>query len=558
MNPHKGVWATGAESIVWTLEALGVTTIFGIPGGNVIPLYDALFDSRTIRHILARHEQGAGHAAEGFATAAGEIGVAIATSGPGATNLVTPIAHAYFNSVPLLLITGQVMSSLRGTDAFQQGDIVGITMPIVKHSLLVERVDEIPNALVDAHGIATSGRPGPVLVDITKDAQQARAQYVLPELGAPDRLKPAALSAGQVDAAVARIGCAVRPVIYAGRGVVSSGAGADLCRLVNYTGIPVVTTPAAAGAFPAKHHLNLGVAAGRDTSAANEALRSADLVVAIGAGIDRRRMTEEGRIAESVEIIQVNIDPTEMPVSKPSSVSILGDAGEAISALLAAAVAVGIEGRSAVWSGRREVAVQSRKAVNRIDPRDERLCGERVVGRIVELSGANAIVATGWGHGFSTITSDLSRQHLGHLLDAAPASVMGYAIAAAMGAKLATPERVVWAIESNRSFQMGNQELATCIMNGVAIKVAVLNPTSRDDRGVPDVVKLAESYGALAVRVHSVTELEDAVKLSMATNDRCVVIDIVLSENSSCGSLGESHSSQRNNYPAIGSPGRAN
>ncbi|HEY5110327.1 MAG TPA: thiamine pyrophosphate-binding protein, partial [Acidimicrobiales bacterium] len=327
---------TGAQSLVQSLETAGAEVVFGIPGGAILPAYDPLFDSK-LRHILVRHEQGAGHAAEGYATATGKVGVCMATSGPGATNLVTPIANAYMDSVPIVAITGQVTSSSIGTDAFQEADIRGITMPITKHNFLVTDPDQIPRTIAEAFHIASTGRPGPVLVDVSKDALQALTHFEWPtSLNLPGYRPVTRPHGKQVREAARLITSARRPVLYVGGGVIRAGASAELRVLAELTGIPVVTTLMARGAFPDSHRLHLGMPGMHGTVAAVGALQKSDLIIALGARFDDRVTGQLSTFAPDAAIIHADIDPAEISKNRTADVPIVGDAREVIADLVVA------------------------------------------------------------------------------------------------------------------------------------------------------------------------------------------------------------------------------
>ena len=328
---------TGAEAVVRALELLGVTDVFGLPGGAILPVYDPLMDASELRHILVRHEQGAGHAAEGYASASGKVGVCIATSGPGATNLVTAIADAYMDSVPMLAITGQVFSTLMGTDAFQEADIVGITMPITKHSFLVKDASEIPGAIAAAYEIAGTGRPGPVLVDITKDAQQATAPFVWPPKIDLPGYRPVTKAHGkQIQAAATLLAEAKKPVLYVGGGVIRGKASAELLELAESTGAPVVTTLMARGAFPDSHPQHLGMPGMHGTVPAVLALQEADLLVSLGARFDDRVTGKAALFAPNAKVVHVDIDPAEISKIRTADVPIVGDVRDVLTDLDAA------------------------------------------------------------------------------------------------------------------------------------------------------------------------------------------------------------------------------
>ncbi|MDQ1531598.1 MAG: acetolactate synthase large subunit [Microbacteriaceae bacterium] len=550
---------TGAEAVVRTLELLGVTDVFGLPGGAILPVYDPLLDTEKIRHILVRHEQGAGHAAEGYASASGRVGVAIATSGPGATNLVTAIADAYMDSVPLLAITGQVFSTLMGTDAFQEADIVGITMPITKHSFLVTRAEEIPFALASAHHIASTGRPGPVLVDITKDAQQQSAPFTWPvKLDLPGYRPVAKVHGKQVQAAAALLAAAKRPVLYVGGGVIRARGSAELLELADTTGAPVVTTLMARGAFPDSHSSNLGMPGMHGTVPAVLALQEADLLIAIGARFDDRVTGKAALFAPRARVVHIDIDPAEIGKIRAAEVPIVGDAKE-VCADLAAAFRDLTQGdeRAPVeryadwWTYLR--GLQEEFPLGYTTPSDGQLAPQYVIERIGALSGPEAIYAAGVGQHQMWAAQFIKYERPNAWLNSGGAGTMGYGLPAAMGAKVAEPDRVVWAIDGDGCFQMTNQELATCVLNDIPIKVAIINNSSlgmvrqwqtlfydgrysnthlntgHGTKRIPDFVKLAEAYGALGIRVEREEEVDDAIKLALETNDRPVVIDFVVS-----------------------------
>jgi acetolactate synthase-1/2/3 large subunit len=551
---------TGAEAVVRTLELLGVTDVFGLPGGAILPVYDPLLDAKQIRHILVRHEQGAGHAAEGYAAATGKVGVCIATSGPGATNLVTAIADAHMDSVPLLAITGQVFSTLMGTDAFQEADIVGITMPITKHSFLVKTAEEIPATIAAAYHIASTGRPGPVLVDITKDAQQSTAPFVWPvKLDLPGYRPVAKVHAKQVQAAAQLLAKAKRPVLYVGGGVIRAKAAAELGELAHAVGAPVVTTLMARGAFPDTDPLNLGMPGMHGTVPAVLALQEADLLVSLGARFDDRVTGKASLFAPHAKVVHVDIDPAEIGKIRFADVPIVGDAKE-VCVDLAAAFAEAVAGDEREEPADRYGAwwtylhgLQAEYPLGYTPTTDGLLAPQYVIERIGALSGPEAVYASGVGQHQMWAAQFIRYERPNSWLNSGGAGTMGYAVPAAMGAKVAEPDRVVWAIDGDGCFQMTNQELATCVLNRIPIKVAIINNSSLGmvrqwqtlfydgrysnthlDTGhgtarIPDFVKLAEAYGAMGIRVEREEEVEDAIRLALATNDRPVVIDFVVS-----------------------------
>jgi acetolactate synthase-1/2/3 large subunit len=549
---------TGSGAVLRTLEYLGVTDVFGLPGGAIIPFYDELMASTTIRHILVRHEQGAGHAAEGYASASGRVGVAIATSGPGATNLVTAIADAYMDSVPFIAITGQVFSTLMGTDAFQEADIVGITMPITKHSFLVTKPEDVPATLAAAHLIATTGRPGPVLVDITKDAQQNSAPFIWPPKIDLPGYRPVTKAHGkQITAAAQLIAASERPVFYVGGGVVRSGASAELVRLAEAIGAPVVTTLMARGAFPDSHVQHLGMPGMHGTVPAVLALQESDLLITLGARFDDRVTGKVDEFAPDAKVIHVDIDPAEISKIRFADVPIVGDAKEVIVDLLAAWEGVPTDDRASLetWWARLE-QLRADFPLGYAEPQDGLLAPQAVIKRIGELTGPEGVFASGVGQHQMWSAQFIQYERPHAWLNSGGAGTMGYAVPAAMGAKVGQPDRVVWAIDGDGCFQMTNQELATCVINDIPIKVAIINnsslgmvrqwqtlfydgrhsftdlETGHGSRRVPDFVKLADAYGALGIRVEREDEVDDAIRLALATNDRPVVIDFVVSRDS--------------------------
>ncbi len=553
--PGAPVEITGAEAVVRSLEMLGITDVFGLPGGAILPVYDPLLDSRKLRHILVRHEQGAGHAAEGYASSSGKLGVAIATSGPGATNLVTAIADAHMDSVPILAITGQVFSNLMGTDAFQEADIVGITMPITKHSFLVKRAEDIPATIAAAYHIATTGRPGPVLVDITKDAQQAKFSFRWPPKVDLPGYRPITKAHGkQVAAAAQMLAEAKRPVLYVGGGIVRSGASEQLIALAEATNTPVVTTLMARGAFPDSHRQHLGMPGMHGTVPAVIALQEADLLVSLGARFDDRVTGKSALFAPNAKIVHVDIDPAEISKIRTADVPIVGDLKDVLVDLLAAYGQVTAAAKPDLdeWWATLD-GLRSEFPLGFTKPSDGLLAPQYVIQRIGELTGPEGVYAAGVGQHQMWAAQFIKYERPNSWLNSGGAGTMGYAVPAAMGAKVAEPHRTVWAIDGDGCFQMTNQELATCTLNEIPIKVAIINNSSlgmvrqwqtlfydgrysntdlntgHDSVRVPDFVALAEAYGALGIRVTKEEEVDAAIKLALETNDRPVVIDFVVS-----------------------------
>ena len=546
---------TGAQAVVRSLVLLGVTDVFGLPGGAILPVYDPLMDTSEIRHILVRHEQGAGHAAEGYASASGRVGVAIATSGPGATNLVTAIADAYMDSVPVVAITGQVFSNLMGTDAFQEADIVGITMPITKHSFLVKRAEDIPGAIAAAFEIAATGRPGPVLVDITKDAQQAEAPFQWPPRIDLPGYRPVTKAHGkQIQAAAQLIAQAKKPVLYVGGGVIRARAAAELRSLAEATGAPVVTTLMARGAFPDSHPQHLGMPGMHGTVPAVLALQESDLLIALGSRFDDRVTGKAALFAPDAQVVHVDIDPAEIGKIRAADVPIVGDLKEVLPDLEAAfraAIAEATPDIAQWWSFLD--GLRDEFPLGYAPTTDGLLAPQYVIQRIGELTGPEGVYAAGVGQHQMWAAQFIKYERPNAWLNSGGAGTMGYSVPAAMGAKVAEPDRVVWAIDGDGCFQMTNQELATCAINNIPIKVAIINNSSlgmvrqwqtlfydgryshtdlntgHDTIRIPDFVKLAEAYGCLAIRVERAEDVDAAIQTALETNDRPVVIDFVVS-----------------------------
>jgi acetolactate synthase-1/2/3 large subunit len=551
------VQITGAQSLVRALEQVGVDVIFGIPGGAILPAYDPLFDS-TIRHILIRHEQGAGHAAQGYAMVTGRVGVCMATSGPGATNLVTAIADAHMDSVPIVAITGQVPSGSIGTDAFQEADIRGITMPITKHSYLVTDPDEIPRVIAEAFHIASTGRPGPVLVDIAKDAMQKMTTFSWPhELALPGYRPTTHPHGKQVREAARLIAEAKKPVLYVGGGVIKANASAELAALVAQTRIPVVTTLMARGAFPDSHPLHLGMPGMHGSVAAVGALQKSDLLVTLGARFDDRVTGHLASFAPDAKVIHADIDPAEISKNRQADVPIVGDCKEVIAELITMlhkqAEEDELVGNYDVWR-EQMLALKAKYPVGYEKP-DAGLAPQKVIERISQISGPEATYVAGVGQHQMWAAHFVDFERPRQWLNSGGAGTMGYCVPAAMGAKVGTPEAVVWAIDGDGCFQMTNQELATCAIESIPVKVAIINnsslgmvrqwqtlfydsrysntdlntgPESIGAMRIPDFVKLAEAMGCVGLRCESEDELDATIEQAMAINDRPVVIDFVV------------------------------
>ncbi|MBK6761830.1 MAG: acetolactate synthase large subunit [Micrococcales bacterium] len=535
---------TGAASLIKSLEHAGVDTVFGIPGGAILPAYDPLMDSKQVRHILVRHEQAAGHAAEGYAQTSGKVGVCMATSGPGATNLVTPIADAYMDSVPIVAITGQVPSAAIGTDAFQEADISGITMPIVKHNYLVTDPAEIPRVIAEAFHLAGTGRPGPVLVDISKDALASRTTFEWPDSVELPGYRPNTVPHGkQVKEAAKLIAKAKRPVLYVGGGVVRAGASAELFELAEMTGIPVVTTLMARGVFPDSHRQNLGMPGMHGTVPAVGALQKADLLIALGTRFDDRVTGHLDSFAPEAKIIHADIDPAEIGKNRHADVPIVGDAKATILALIDALKHRKDDIDIAQWWQLIDGWVERFPLGYEEHP--DALEPQYVLERLGQIVGPDAIYVAGVGQHQMWASQFIGYEKPGHWLNSGGLGTMGYSVPAAMGAKVGAPDKVVWAVDGDGCFQMTNQELATCAINNIPIKVALINNSSLgmvrqwqtlfynerysntdlQSHQFPDFVKLAEAYVCYGLRADSRDQVDVVIEKAMALNDAPVVID---------------------------------
>jgi acetolactate synthase-1/2/3 large subunit len=534
---------TGAQSLVKSLEHAGVEVMFGIPGGAILPAYDPIFDSK-IRHILARHEQGAGHAAEGYAQATGRTGVCIATSGPGATNLVTPLADAAMDSVPVVAITGQVPGPAIGTDAFQEADIRGITMPFTKHNYLIKDPNDIPRAIAEAFHIASTGRPGPVLVDIAKDALQMKTKFEWPKsITLPGYRLPGKPNEKAVDDAATLIVSSSKPVFYVGGGIIKSNAAKELRELAELVGAPVVTTLMALGTFPDSHRQHLGMPGMHGSVAAVTALQKADLLITLGARFDDRVTGKLSSFAPNAKIIHVDIDPAELGKNRYVDVAINGDLKETIKALIPALKKKQLADLSGWWS-----ALDKLRATYPVGydlPTDGSLSPQYVIERIGKISGPDSIYVAGVGQHQMWASQFIHYEKPRTWLNSGGAGTMGYAVPAAMGAKVGMPDTTVWAIDGDGCFQMTNQELVTCALNNIPIKVAVINNeslgmvrqwqtlfyegrysnTDLKSKLVPDFVKLADAMGAVGLRCEDPADVDKTIEKAMAINDQPVVVD---------------------------------
>jgi acetolactate synthase-1/2/3 large subunit len=557
-HPAAPVRVTGAQALVLALERVGADVVFGIPGGAVLPAYDPLLDSAQIRHILVRHEQGAGHAATGYAQATGRTGVCMATSGPGATNLVTPLADAYMDSVPVVAITGQVSTNLIGTDGFQEADISGITYPITKHNFLVTKPEDIARTIGEAFHLASTGRPGPVLVDIAKDAMQATTEFTWPvPFDLPGYHPVTRPHSRQVREAARMITEAKRPVLYVGGGVIKANAAKELKVLAELTGAPVVTTLMARGAFPDSHPLHLGMPGMHGTVAAVGALQRADLIVALGARFDDRVTGRLDSFAPDARIVHADIDPAEISKNRRADVPIVGDCKEVMTELIAAVTTDhehGLKGDHAEWWATLD-QWRTKYPLGYVEFDDGSLAPQYVIERIGQLAGPDAVYLAGVGQHQMWAAQFISYEKPRTWINSGGAGTMGFAVPAAMGAKVGLPEATVWAIDGDGCFQMTNQELATCAIEGIPVKIAIINNgslgmvrqwqtlfynerysnTNLGDKKaevhgtrIPDFVKLAEAYGCIGLRCERKEDVDAVIEQAMAINDQPVVIDFVV------------------------------
>ncbi|GAT04091.1 acetolactate synthase 1 catalytic subunit [Mycolicibacterium fortuitum subsp. acetamidolyticum] len=544
---------TGAQAVVRSLEELGVDVVFGIPGGAVLPVYDPLFDSQKLRHVLVRHEQGAGHAASGYAHATGKVGVMMATSGPGATNLITPLADAQMDSIPVVAITGQVGRSLIGTDAFQEADITGMTMPITKHNFLVRDGDDIARVMAEAFHIARSGRPGAVLVDVPKDILQGQCTFSWPpQMDLPGYKPNTKPHSRQVREAAKLIAAARKPVLYVGGGVIRGEASAELLELAELTGIPVVTTLMARGAFPDSHEQHLGMPGMHGTVAAVGALQKSDLLIALGTRFDDRVTGQLASFAPEAKVIHADIDPAEIGKNRHADVPIVGDVKAVITDLIEVLRRDGTTSATLQLDSWWEYlsGLKATYPLSYGPQSDGSLSPEYVIEKLGQIAGPEAVYVAGVGQHQMWAAQFVKYENPKTWLNSGGLGTMGFAVPAAMGAKFARPEAEVWAIDGDGCFQMTNQELATCAIEGAPIKVALINngnlgmvrqwqtlfyeqrysqtDLATHSRRIPDFVKLAEALGCVGLRCERAEDVEDVINQARAINDRPVVIDFVV------------------------------
>jgi len=547
---------TGSHSLLQSLEHEGVETMFGVPGGAILPAYDPLLDS-SIRHVLARHEQGAGHMAEGYAMATGRVGVAMATSGPGATNLITPLQNAKMDSTPLVAITGQVGTSAIGSDAFQEAYTTGLAMHCTKHSYLVTDADEIPATIHEAFHIASTGRPGPVLVDIPKDVLNQHTQWSTPTLAGLPGYKPP-VSQGhprQIKAAIEMIEAAERPVLYVGGGVIHAKASAELARFAEAANVPVVTTLMARGAFPDDHPLSLGMSGMHGTYTATTAIQRSDVLIALGSRFDDRVTGDVAAFAPNAKVIHVDVDPAEIGKVRVPDVPIVGDAGLVLQALLER-LATTRDGRPApereAWLGQLGVW-KAEKPLRYDQPDDGPIKTQFFIERLHAVTGGDAIVVSGVGQHQMWASQFWGFSRPGTWINSGGLGTMGFSVPAAVGAKAAKPDELVIALDGDGCFQMTFQELITAATEDIPVKVVVFNNggygmvkqwqnlfyggrLSAVELGttVPNYPQLAEALGCVGLRVDHPGEVDAAIDKMLAVDDRPVVLEVVTDLDEMC------------------------
>jgi acetolactate synthase-1/2/3 large subunit len=550
------------DALMECLKAEGVEVVFGLPGGANLPTYDAFYDAG-IRHILVRHEAGGGHAAEGYAKATGRVGVSLGTSGPGATNLVTPICDAMMDSVPVVFITGQVRTDLLGTDGFQEADTIGITMPIVKHSFMIQNPVELPRSIHEAFHLARTGRPGPVVVDIPQDLSRADIPYEpVTDVHLPGYQPTTEGNRKQIRLAAKALANARRPVIYAGGGVVSANASAELVELCLSDRFPVTCTVMGLGAFPAPHPQWLGMLGMHGTRAANYAMDEADLIVAIGARFDDRITGKLSEFAPRAKFIHIDIDPAEISKNVPAHIPIVGDAKNIVPRLTAEYRSLsGEPGRLDGWWDRIE-AWRERHPLRYDDSTDSEIKPQYMIQALYEATGGEAIVTSDVGQHQMWAAQYYDFPAPRRWINSGGLGTMGFGLPAAMGAKVGCPDQTVVCIAGDGSIQMNSQELATCAQEGIAVKVFIMNNGylgmvrqwqelfwdkrySNVDMGQwPDFVKLAEAYGATGIRLEDKHTLVSDMRAALET-DGPVLVDVRVTR-------------EENTYPMIpaGQPAR--
>ncbi len=534
---------TGAQMLMKCLKEEGVEVIFGFPGGVVIPIYDTIFDS-DIRHILVRHEQGAVHAADGYARATGKVGVCLATSGPGATNLITGIANAYMDSVPIVAITGQVSTHLIGTDAFQEADITGITAPITKHNYLIQDIKDLPVIIKEAFHIASTGRPGPVLIDIPVDVSKGMIEDNIKAELKLDGYKPTYTgNPRQILSAARRIYESKKPVIFAGGGIVSSGASGILTEFAHTLNIPVITTLIGKGSFPDTDELSLGMSGMHGTKPANLTFTGTDMIIAVGVRFDDRVTGKLSEFAKNSEVIHIDIDPAEIGKNVKVDIPIVGDAKSVLSDLLEKykelAAKQGEPDRKE-WVD--YVMALKRQCVLKPDADSESLKPGYIIRKIWEATGGDAIICTEVGQNQMWAAQYFKCAKPRHFISSGGLGTMGFGLPAAIGAKVGCPDKTVIDIAGDGSIQMMAQELATAVSNKIPVKVMILNNgylglvrqwqelfwdkrySHTDIIDSVDFVKLVEAYGGVGFRVTKKSEVEETIKKALEI-DNVVMVD---------------------------------
>jgi acetolactate synthase-1/2/3 large subunit len=545
----------GSDAILRSLEAEGVETVFGLPGGAILPTYDAFARGTTVRHVLARHEQGAGHMAEGYARATGRVGVAIATSGPGATNLVTPIADAWMDSTPLVCITGQVRTHLIGTDAFQECDITGITIPIVKHSWLVQDVKELPHALKAAFHVARTGRCGPVLVDVPRDVQEAALDFEYPdEVDLPGWKPPARGHARQIKLAAKALADAEKPMLYVGGGTLNADACAELLELAEVGRLPVVTTLMGKSAFPETHELHFGWPGMHGPKWSNWGINKCDLLVAVGARFDDRVTGKLSAFAPGATVIHLDIDSAEIGKLRRADLPVVGPLKQVLADLTAELRTLHAEGAvptTEPWL--RQLAAWREEFPLRYGESDDVLKPQPVLETLQELSaGRDVVWTTGVGQHQMWAMQYLRCDRPRSFITSGGLGTMGYGLPAAIGAKAARPEATVVCVDGDGCFQMTSQELATSVLEDLPIVVVIVNngylgmvrqwqdmffaerfSQIHLTRNVPDYARLAEAYGAIGFTVDNEADLEDTLEEALSSG-RTAVVDARVCEQEHC------------------------